>query len=74
MSKQFAALKLFENDRGNANLEQKVTYGSVAVAPLVSQVPVGEFCFKEYAALFGDKSLHKDYSRMADCPFLLCIL
>ena len=47
VSKQFAAPKLFENDIVVRNLEQKVTYGSVAVAPLVSQVPVGEFCFKE---------------------------
>jgi len=47
VSKQFAAHKLFENDNGVANLVEKVTYGSVAVAPLVSPVPVREFCFKE---------------------------
>ncbi len=38
VSKQFAAPKLFENDKGLTNLVQKVTYGSVAVALLVSPV------------------------------------
>ena len=69
MSKQFAAHKLFENDIGIRNLVQKVTYGSVAVAPLVFQYLSVSFASKKYAALFGDKSLQKDYSRMADCPF-----
>jgi hypothetical protein len=52
VSKQFAAHKLFENDKGDTNLEQKVTYGSVAVALLVSPVPVREFCFKEIRSTF----------------------
>jgi hypothetical protein len=56
VSKQFAAHKLFENDIGRPNLVQKVTYGSVAVAPLVSQYLLVSFASKNRPALFGDNS------------------
>jgi hypothetical protein len=69
VSKQFVAHKLFENDIEYANLGQKVIYGSVAVAPLVSQYLLVSFASKNSPALFGDNSFHKEYSRMADCPF-----
>ena len=67
VSKQFASHKNFANDTVLANLEQKVTYGSVAVALLVSQYLSVSFALKKYAVLFGDHSFLEEYSRLAAC-------
>jgi hypothetical protein len=53
----------------SSELSKKATYGSIAVVPLVSQYLLASFASKNSLALFGDNSLYKEYSRMADCPF-----